>query len=94
MMEAVKRGGNRQQLHEIIRRCSMAATEKMKQGEPCDLLARLAAEKEFGMTEEEMRAVLEPSKYTGRCGAQVTALVAKIRPLLGGAEESSETIDL
>ena len=94
MMEAVKRGGNRQQLHEIIRRCSMAATEKMKQGEPCDLLARLAAEKEFGMTEEEMRAVLEPSKYTGRCGAQVTALVAKIRPLLEGAEESSETIDL
>ena len=52
MMEAVKRGGNRQQLHEIIRRCSMAATEKMKQGEPCDLLARLAVEKEFGMTEE------------------------------------------
>lgn len=94
MMEAVKRGGNRQQLHEIIRRCSMAATEKMKQGEPCDLLARLAAEKEFGMTEEEMRAVLEPSKYTGRCGAQVTTLVAKIRPLLEGAEESSETIDL
>ena len=94
MMEAVKRGGNRQQLHEIIRRCSMAATEKMKQGESCDLLARLAAEKEFGMTEEEMRAVLEPSKYTGRCGAQVTALVAKIRPLLEGAEESSETIDL
>ena len=94
MMEAVKRGGNRQQLHEIIRRCSMAATEKMKQGEPCDLLARLAVEKEFGMTEEEMRAVLEPSKYTGRCGAQVTALVAKIRPLLEGAEESSETIDL
>jgi len=94
MMEAVKRGGNRQQLHEIIRRSSMAATERMKQGEPCDLLARLAAEKEFGMTEEEMRAVLEPSKYTGRCGAQVTALVAKIRPLLEGAEENTETIDL
>ena len=94
MMEAVKRGGNRQQLHEIIRRCSMAATERMKQGEACDLLARLAAEKEFGMTEEEMRAVLEPAKYTGRCGTQVTALVEKIRPLLEGAAENSETIDL
>jgi adenylosuccinate lyase len=94
MMEAVKRGGNRQQLHEIIRRCSMAATEKMKQGEPCDLLARLAAEKDFGMTEEEMRAVLEPSKYTGRCGTQVTALVAKIRPLLKDAEEQGEQIEL
>ena len=94
MMEAVKRGGNRQQLHEIIRRCSMAATERMKQGEPCDLLARLAAEKDFGMTEEEMRAVLEPSKYTGRCGTQVTALVAKIRPLLKDAEEQGEQIEL
>ena len=94
MMEAVKRGGNRQQLHEIIRRCSMAATERMKQGESCDLLARLAAEKEFGMTEEEMRTVLEPSKYTGRCGAQVSALVEKIRPLLEGAADNTETIDL
>ena len=94
MMEAVKRGGNRQQLHEIIRRCSMAATERMKQGENCDLLARLAAEKEFGMTEEEMRAVLEPSKYTGRCGAQVTALVTRLRPLLDGAEEHAEAIEL
>jgi len=94
MMEAVKRGGNRQQLHEIIRRCSMAATERMKQGESCDLLARLAAEKEFGMTEDEMRAVLEPSKYTGRCGAQVSALVGKIRPLLEGVAEETETIDL
>ena len=94
MMEAVKRGGNRQQLHEIIRRCSMAATERMKQGEPCDLLARLAAEKEFGMTEEEMRAVLDPAKYTGRCGTQVTALVNKIRPLLKDADEHTEQIEL
>ena len=94
MMEAVKRGGNRQQLHEIIRRCSMAATERTKQGEPCDLLARLAAEKEFGMTEEEMRAVLDPAKYTGRCGTQVTALVNKIRPLLKDADEHTEQIEL
>ena len=51
MMEAVKRGGDRQEIHEIIRRCSMEATAKMKNGEECDLLARLAAEKEFGLTE-------------------------------------------
>ena len=44
MMEAVKRGGDRQELHEVIRRCSHAASAKMKEGEPCDLLHRLAAE--------------------------------------------------
>ena len=94
MMEAVKRGGNRQQLHEIIRRCSMAATEKMKQGEPCDLLERLAAEKDFGLTEEEMRDLLDPAKYTGRCGAQVTALAEKLRPLFADAAETNDTIDV
>ena len=94
MMEAVKRGGNRQQLHEIIRKCSMAATEKMKQGEPCDLLARLAAEKDFGLTEEEMRAVLDPAKYVGRCGAQVTALANRVRPLFADATETKDSIDV
>ena len=42
MMEAVKRGGNRQELHEVIRKCSMEATAKMKNGEDCDLLVRLS----------------------------------------------------
>ena len=43
LMEAVKRGGNRQELHEVIRRCSHAASARMKEGEPCDLLGQLAA---------------------------------------------------
>ncbi len=94
MMEAVKRGGDRQKLHEIIRNCSMAATEKMKNGGECDLLARLAAEKEFGLTEEEMRQVLEPFGYTGRCAEQVEALVAKIRPCLAGAAEDEVSIEI
>ena len=94
MMEAVKRGGDRQKLHEIIRRCSMAATERMKQGEPCDLLARLAAEKDFGLSLGEMEAVLEPSRYTGRCAAQVTALAESLRPLFDEAAESADSIDL
>lgn len=94
MMEAVKRGGDRQQLHEIIRRCSMAATERMKQGENCDLLERLAAEKEFGLSVEEMRAVLEPSRYTGRCGAQVAALADKVKPLFAEASEEADRIEL
>ena len=72
----------------------MAATERMKQGEPCDLLARLAAEKDFGLTEEEMRAVLDPEKYTGRCSAQVSALARKLRPLFADAAETDVTIDV
>ena len=72
----------------------MAATERMKQGEPCDLLARLAAEKDFGLTEEEMRAVLDPAKYTGRCGNQVTALANRLRPLFADATETKDSIEV
>ena len=94
MMEAVKRGGNRQALHEIIRRCSMEATARMKEGEPCDLLARLAREEAFGMTEEEMAAVLDPRLYIGRCPEQVEQLVAQIRPLLSDALEEKAEIEI
>ena len=94
MMEAVKRGGNRQELHEIIRTCSMAATAKMKEGEPCDLLQRLAAEPIFGMTIEEMEAVLNPSAYIGRCPEQVEAFLAEVEPLLSGTMTETADIDL
>ena len=82
MMEAVKRGGDRQQLHEIIRKCSMEATARMKEGYECDLLLRLAKEKEFGLTEEEMKELLSPSLYIGRCSEQVEAFLEKVRPLI------------
>lgn len=94
MMEAVKKGGNRQQLHEIIRKCSMEATAKMKNGEECDLLSRLAAEKEFGLTEEEMNKLLTPSAYIGRCPEQVETFLCKIKPLLVGVTGESAEINL
>ena len=94
MMEAVKRGGDRQQLHEIIRSCSMEATARMKEGLDCDLLKRLAAVPEFGLSEEEMNKLLEPSLYIGRCPEQVDALVNKIRPLLAGINTASAEINL
>ena len=94
MMEAVKRGGDRQKIHEIIRRCSMEATAKMKDGEKCDLLARLAKEKEFGLTEAEMKKLLDPALYIGRCSEQVTAFVEKIRTLIAGADGKSAEINL
>ena len=94
MMEAVKRGGDRQQLHEIIRSCSMEATAKMKNGESCDLLARLAAKKEFGMTEEEMNELLDPRAYIGRCEQQVDAFLAKVKPMIVDISGNSAEIDL
>ena len=94
LMEAVKRGGDRQALHEVIRRCSMEATARMKEGEPCDLLARLAAEPAFGMTEAEMEAVLDPQRYIGRCPGQVTAFLEKLKPVLDGASGASAEIDV
>jgi len=90
MMEAVKRGGDRQKLHGIIRRCSMTAIGEMKAGEPCRLLSLLAAEPEFGMTEAEMEALLAPENFIGRCGEQVERLVEKLRPLLACAHCSGD----
>ncbi len=94
MMEAVKRGGDRQELHEVIRRCSMEATARMKQGEGCDLLSRLAAEERFGLTLEEMEELLEPSLYIGRCPVQVERFIKKVRPLIAGAANEKAEINL
>ena len=84
MMEAVKRGGDRQELHEKIRQHSMAATARMKEGESCDLLDRLAADPAFGMTRAELDAVMEPSLYIGRCKEQVERLLAEYAPPADG----------
>ena len=94
MMEAVKRGGDRQQLHEIIRRCSMEATAKMKQGENCDLLERLSKEPEFGLSLAEMEQLLEPSLYIGRCPEQVERLVNEAKPLFSEASDEKAEINL
>ncbi len=94
LMEAVKKGGDRQELHEVIRRCSMEATARMKEGESCDLLSRLAAEPAFGMTEEEIREVMKPEAYIGRCAEQVDRFLAKLRPQLEGVEAGSAEINI
>ena len=94
LMEAVKRGGDRQQLHEIIRKCSMEATARMKNGEACDLLSRLAAEPAFRLTEAEMKEVLDPSLYIGRCAEQVDVLTAKIKPLIAIVSRETAEINL
>ena len=94
MMEAVRRGGDRQQLHEIIRRRSMEATARIKEGESCDLLARLAGEEAFGLTETEMQNLLTPSHYIGRCQQQVEIYLDKIRPIISSVDREHVEINL
>ena len=93
-MEAVKRGGDRQQLHEIIRRCSMEATAGMKDGGECDLLRRLAACPAFGMSLPELESLLDPAAYVGRCPQQVEAFLSQVLPSLDGISESGATLSV
>ena len=94
MMEAVKRGGDRQVLHEKIRQHSMAATARMKEGKPCDLLDRLASDPAFGMTRAELGAVMEPSLYIGRCRQQVERFLAECAPLLTNVRAADGAIGI
>ena len=94
MMEAVKRGGDRQELHERIRQHSMAATARMREGERCDLLDRLAADPAFGMTRAELDAVMDPALYTGRCAQQVERFLSECAPLLADAQSADGAISM
>ena len=85
LMEAVKRGGDRQKLHEIIRRCSMEAVEAMRNGGSCDLPERLERYPELCMTKQELLETLSPENYIGRCPQQVDAFLERIRPMLSEA---------
>ena len=73
MMEAVKRGGDRQQLHEALREHSHAAAAKVKlEGGENDLIARIAADPLFPLTREEIEEQMDPALYVGRAPGQVT----------------------
>ena len=84
MMDAVKRGGNRQDLHERIRVHSLEAGHNVKDlGLPNNLIDLIAADPMFGMSREELTAHLEPERYIGRCPEQVTEfLETEIQPVL------------
>ncbi len=84
MMDAVKAGGDRQELHEKIRTLSMEAGKNVKQlGLDNNLLELIAADDGFPMTLEELQAVMEPSRYVGRSASQVEEFVAEvIEPIL------------
>ena len=89
MMDAVKRGGNRQELHEKIRELSMIAGKRVKQeGLDNNLLELIAAEPMFGVTLEELQSKLDPMKYVGRSKEQVDEYLANvIKPILDSNKE-------
>lgn len=79
MMDAVKNGGNRQELHERIRTLSMQAGRTVKEeGKDNNLLELIAADPEFGLTLEELMAAMEPSKYVGRAPLQVENFLTNV----------------
>ena len=84
LMDAVKRGGNRQDLHERIRVHSLEAGRNVKDlGLPNNLIDLIAGDPMFGMSREELTAHLEPGRYIGRCPQQVEeVLAADVAPVL------------
>ena len=96
LMEAVKAGGNRQELHERIRVHSMEAIKRVKMlGLPNDLVERIARDPAFGITIEEVKATLDPKKLVGRCPQQVTDyLHEEVYPVLMANEELLTDINM
>lgn len=89
LMEGVKRGGDRQELHEKIRVLSMEAAHEVKQnGKPNDLIERIIADGTFKMTEEELRSILKPELFIGCASMQVEDFIGEvIQPILDANAE-------
>ncbi|MBO6164423.1 MAG: adenylosuccinate lyase [Lachnospiraceae bacterium] len=93
MMDAVKAGGDRQELHERIRELSMIAGRNVKQeGKENNLLELIAADPAFGLSLEDLKASMDPARYTGRACQQTEEFLAEvIRPIL---EENAADLGL
>jgi adenylosuccinate lyase len=86
IVRAVQAGGDRQQAHEAIRRHSIAAARALKDGaERNDMLDRLAADPEFTLPFDEIRAAADPTRYVGRAAHQVDEFLAEVvEPIFAG----------
>ena len=93
MMDAVKAGGDRQELHERIRELSMEAGKTVKvEGKYNNLLELIAADPAFNLTLEELEKTMDPAKYTGRASVQVDAFLKNvINPML---EENKDLLGM
>jgi len=96
MMEAAKRGGDRQELHERIRLHSMEAAKQVKlHGKKNDLVERLAGDDVFGMTAEEILSVMKPENYTGRAAEQVEEFISGVvEPAIKGIQQDNIKAEL
>lgn len=93
MMRSVKRGGDRQALHERVRQHSVAAGQRIKgEGLPSDLLDRIAADDAFAVTREELEDALRPELYVGRAPQQVDEFLAEwVSPVLARYADRLDT---
>ena len=96
MMEAVKRGGDRQALHEKIRVASMEAGKTVKvEGKPNNLLDLIVEDPEFGLDRESLDSLLDPKLYIGRCPEQVTTFIEEaIKPVLASHADDLKVEDV
>ncbi len=96
LMDAVKKGGDRQELHERIRTHSMAAARVVKEeGKPNDLIDRIVADPAFGLTKDEVEKILKPENFIGRSVQQVEEFVADyVDPAICGCEDAAEEVEL
>ena len=92
MRRAARKGGDRQELHERVRRHSVAAGHRIKsQGLPSDLIDRIAADEAFGVTRAEVEEDLRPELYVGRAPQQVDEFLAEwVDPVLARYPEATQ----
>ena len=92
MMQAVEKGGNRQELHERLRQHAIAAGKQVKEeGLPNDMVDRIAADPAFGLTKEEITAGLVPENFVGRAPQQVEEFIAHIlKPIFDANPDAVE----
>ncbi len=92
MMQAVEKGGNRQELHERLRQHAIAAGKLVKEeGEPNDMVERIASDPAFGLTKDEIEATLIPANFVGRAPQQVEEFVANVlQPIFDANPEALE----
>ncbi|MBQ0111117.1 MAG: adenylosuccinate lyase, partial [Oscillospiraceae bacterium] len=95
LMDAVKKGGDRQELHEIIRQYSMEAGAKVKSGEENDLLDRLCADSRFMLSKEDLQKTLKPENYVGMAPTQTREFIKDyVEPILKSHKAFGENVDI
>ena len=95
LMHAVSRGGDRQELHESIRKHSMAAARRMKEeGADADLLDRIAGDDAFGLSADELQEMVDPMRFVGRAPSQVERFIDRtVTPVLERHRSNTMNLD-